>query len=149
MFKRGSNQKSVDYSISQLLNNNSINSVIVLQGSVNNYPAKLLIDSGATSCFISSQFVSKYKLFVTQSDNKSVRLANGEIVNSSQLIKNAIIKTDSKSVQIDLIVLNVSYDCILGINWLTKVNPIIDFQNRSVKFSSLSQISNQSIKSSD
>ena len=136
LFKRGSIQNSVDYSISQLLNDNSINSVIVLLGSVNNYPAKLLIDSGATSCFVSSKFVLKHNLTITQSDSKSVRLANGEIVNTSQLIKNATIRTESKSVQIDLIVLQISYDIILGINWLSKANPIINFQTRSVKFSS-------------
>src|SRR3954466_14225463 len=137
LFMRGSIQKSVDHSISQLLNDNSINSVIVLLGTVNKHPAKLLIDSGATSCFISSQFVLKHKLPITQSDSKTVRLANGEVVNTNQLIKNATIRTESKLIQIDLIVLQISYDVILGINWLVKANPIINFQTRSVKFCSV------------
>src|SRR3954467_2676859 len=83
------------------------------------------------------QFTICTKTPITQSDSKSVRLANGEIVNTSQLIKNATIRTESKSVQIDLIVLQISYDIILGINWLAKANPIINFQTRSVKFSSI------------
>ena len=136
LLKKGYIQKSVDHSISQLLKDNSINSVIVLLGTVNKYPAKLLIDSGATSCFVSLQFVLKHKLPITQSDSKLVRLANGETVSTSQLIKNATIRTESKLVQIDLIVLQISYDVILGINWLVKANPIINFQTRSVKFCS-------------
>ena len=105
---------------------------IMLKGSFKGISAKILVDSGSSGNFISKSFVKAGKLrlgYLKSHARKRIRLANGasEIVNRC-MNGNLVIGSHQESLQLAVIGLQ-GYDFILGMPWLAKHNPEVDWQH--------------------
>ena len=111
-------------------------SLIKLKSTINGIPAIVLVDSGATSQFISSSFVTEHNIKSSPLPKQDfVTLANGSQQAASSIVESACVSISSYTDKIDFVALPlVGYDAILGMSWLTKYNPTIDWRNRSIKF---------------
>ena len=97
--------------------------------------AKTLLDTGASSPFISSNFVRTHNLpRIKLSYAKTMRMANGspvEITEAVNLIQRIGTHTDQCLHYITPI---HNYDIVLGMSWLEEHNPDIDFSSRTINF---------------
>jgi len=112
-------------------------SVMVLQTTLRGHPAASLLDSGASGNFITSQFISKFNIPTSPVRARAVRLADGKLLQVSQMISNVPVTVQKKTVNCDFMVLselNNGHDCILGIPWLERANPTINFRKRTVEW---------------
>ena len=98
------------------------------------YPARVLIDSGSSGNFISADFVARHRLnTVATADQHVVTLADGTEQRTAAMVKQADLSVAHYKGHEDLIVLPLQqYDCILGMPWLAKENPSIDWQKRTL-----------------
>lgn len=110
--------------------------MLVVSGFVNTLAANFLIDSGASSSFINEGFVKQHQIKTQKVDSKRVRLADGQLLTTNLVIHDAAISVHGRTVKLDLIVLKLNHDVILGINWLSTANPIINFNTRTIQFCS-------------
>lgn len=110
--------------------------MLVVSGYVNTRAANFLVDSGASSSFINEDFVKQCRFRTQKVDIKRVRLANGQLLTTSQVVKNADVNIHGRTVKLDLIVLKLNHDVILGFNWLSIANPTINFNTRTIQFCS-------------
>ena len=138
-----SNNKAGPSSVSSISNQAAINqlttptrSLLKLEGSIEGKSAIVLIDSGATGEFISSSFVTEHNIKSSPLPQQDfVTLANGSRQEAASIVKSASISISSYSDTIDFVSLPlVGYDVILGMSWLNKYNPIIDWRNKLIKF---------------
>jgi hypothetical protein len=105
----------------------SSSSLLTFQATIAGKAATVLIDSGASSCFINSSFVQQHSLPLTKltNANTSVTLATGVKVVASHRVSEVEIRIQSYQDKMELIVLPLgAYDVILGMNWLLRINPI-------------------------
>ena len=112
-------------------------SVMVLQATLKGHPAKSLLDSGASGNFVTSQFISKFNIPTSPVQPKAVRLADGKLLQVDRMVSNVPVTLNQKTVNCDFLVLselNNGHDCILGIPWLERADPIIDFKNRTIEW---------------
>ena len=112
------------------------NAMLVVSGYVNTRTSNFLIDSGASSSFINEDFVRQCRFKTQRVDTKRVRLANGQLLTTNQVVKDAAVNIHGRTVKLDLIMLELSHDVILGYNWLSIANPTINFNTRTVQFCS-------------
>ena len=108
-----------------------------LQGKLGGYAARILIDSGASSEFISTKFTLKHKLYLSES-SRSIKLADGSVVSAVGQIslkceldssEGQPLKFTSELTATDL----DGYDAILRTPWLARHNPLIDWKDRTMK----------------
>jgi hypothetical protein len=102
--------------------------LIKLSGQVNKCGAAMMVDSGSTGDFISEVYVKQHKLPVkTYHDSKTVWLADGtqHMVREYALCCVSIGGL-SESVELAIIPL-VGYDVVLGVPWLQRHNPNINW----------------------
>jgi hypothetical protein len=110
---------------------------MVLKTTLDGHPAESLLDSGASGNFVTSQFISKFNISTLPVRTKAVRLADGKLLQVNQMISNVPVTVNQKTVNCDFMVLgelNNGHDCILGIPWLEKANPIINFRKRTIEW---------------
>lgn len=122
--------------------------LLKLNGQVAGHQAVILLDSGATTQFVSSTFVSKGQLRTsTLPDPDTILLADGSMQTTSTIVKSAAIRIGSYADEIDFVSLPLgpSYDAILGMPWLTKYNPSIDWENNIISFIDDEMVSHQLI----
>jgi predicted aspartyl protease len=139
-----SNTKALQSSVpTKALNSLAINqlttptrSLLKLEGSIEGKSAIILLDSGATGEFISLSFVQEHSLKSSSLPQQDfVTLANGSEQEASSVVKSASISISSYSDSIDFVSLPlVGYDAILGMSWLNKYNPSIDWRKKLVRF---------------
>ena len=99
----------------------------VYSGALRRKPARILVDSGSSGNFVSSQFISQHSM-QTQPSKQEVRLANGVRVHTSGTLPAAHLSIGSYQTATALQVADIEgYDVILGQPWLRKVNPAIDW----------------------
>ena len=111
--------------------------LIKLSGVVNKCKAVVMVDSGSTGDFISEQFVHKYKLVSRCYEKvKKVWLADGKehtitsYVDTSIRIGELHEKTELAGIPL------AGYDVIIGIPWLKRHNPVINWDTSKVVVSS-------------
>lgn len=113
-------------------------SLLKLEGSLNGIPVVAMIDCGATGEFIDSKYVEKHSNSIKSSplpDRDFVTLANGSRQEAASIVKSASLSIGSYHDTIDFVALPlVGYDIILGMTWLNKYNPIIDWRSKLIKF---------------
>ena len=112
-------------------------SVMVIQATISNHPARSLLDSGASGNFVTAQFISKFSIPTENVQPRAVRLADGQLLHVSQIVSNVPVTVNRKTVYGDFMVLselNNGHDCILGIPWLELANPVINFQERTIEW---------------
>jgi len=111
--------------------------VIVVNGTIDNWPAKSLLDSGASGNFLTRRFVNEANIQTTPIATKSIRLANGKLLMANEAVIDREVEIKGKIVKNSFIVLdqlNNGNDAILGIPWLEKADPVISFKNRTISF---------------
>ena len=103
-----------------------------LMGKINQHPAGILIDSGATTNFISQQFCQRNKLKLSTIGKQRIKMANQHAVISDQGLVDANIEVFGKRQRVSFVAVDgLKHGAILGIPWLEAV---IDFQNREISF---------------
>jgi len=114
----------------------SIRELIKLNGFVKGRAVVILIDSGATGCFIRSSFVEENRFQQSDLPQQSVvTLADGSQRTTGSLIAGASIRIGSYSDKLDLVSLPLTgYDVILGMPWLYHYNPMIDWRKKTIRF---------------
>jgi hypothetical protein len=115
--------------------------LIKLVGTLAGKPARFLVDSGASHTYVSKSFVTKHSLpTVTKDDDSSVRLsvtlADGTINSSDGSLESVSVRIASYSDDLDFAVTKLSsaYDAILGMSWLHRYNPTIDWKDGTISF---------------
>jgi len=111
--------------------------VIVLNGTIDHWPAQSLLDSGASGNFLTRKFVDEAKIPTTQIQTKAVRLADGKMLKANEAVVNMDVNVKGKSVKCSFIVLdqlNNGNDAILGIPWLEEADPLISFKDRTISW---------------
>ena len=112
------------------------------------HSTEALIDSGANSNFISQDFVNSNSLPVIKlPESIAVRMADGRVSSITHYLPlvnlKAVARHRNHSSVVDLLVVrDLKYPCILGIPWLSKANPIIDWAKGSLKFKELGDFVN-------
>jgi hypothetical protein len=95
------------------------------QGILRQQAVLILLDSGSTSSFISSQLVSQLSLPVSHSAPVAVRIADGHTMHCSSVVKSVTWTIQQYQFQHDLKVLPIpQYDIILGMDWLQLFSPM-------------------------
>lgn len=110
--------------------------LVKLEGTLDKHRAIVLVDSGSTGDFISEKLVQRCKLYKRKYESaKTVWLADGkEYIIQSYV--DSTIKSGDLIERVELAVIPlVGYDVILGISWLTRHNPVIDWSTSTVSVS--------------
>jgi hypothetical protein len=122
---------------------------------VYNQPALILFDSGASHSFISQKFSAKCQLSFYHTKGSFMIATPGGKIATNQLNQSVPIKLGSHIIKTTLLVLGLeNVDIILGANWMTLYQVVLDVASRIVEINSLicgnftlflpSQASNQS-----
>ncbi len=113
--------------------------MFVLSGFVVNrgkeYPVRVLIDSGSSHQYISSDFIRKSSLEIEENRNSShwVQVADGNYMQASGRVHCTLVM-DRYRTRIEARVLEMpQYDLILGIDWLRSATPVIDWEDMSMQ----------------
>ncbi|KAF8748197.1 hypothetical protein RHS01_10968 [Rhizoctonia solani] len=110
-------------------------------------PLKTLIDSGATSNFISPSMVEKYKIPKTQLENPQVvRMLDGTLSQTGRIWHQVqlAVSANGHSHTIPFLVCPIGdTPAILGMTWLTAEAPLIDWQQGLVTFPEQVQIASE------
>ena len=110
--------------------------LLSIEGCLNGFPIKFLIDSGATDCFVSTEFVENKELDLNKRKEKvKINLADGTTRVSKLYIKQACVEFDEHREFIDFTVINIpNYEAILGKSWLDRWNPAINWKENSMQW---------------
>ena len=110
--------------------------VVTGQISVDKISAKILVDSGATHSFVSKKFARKLNRPLEKLGGMfGTALPSGEVLLSTHWLRALPLFIDGKELYVNLIVLDMNdFDIILGMDWLSKYNAIIDCRNKKVVF---------------
>ena len=111
-------------------------SLIKLAGTVAGHAAVFLVDSGATGNFVSSSFVTRTGLHRSvHPSTDTVSLADGVPKPAGGFLPSTPIHLSTYRDRLDLTLTELSgYDVILGMPWLDKHNPDIDWRGKIISF---------------
>ncbi|XP_073133909.1 uncharacterized protein [Henckelia pumila] len=95
---------------------------------------RALLDSRATHYFISEEFTRKRSIeYEKLLGGFTVTIPSGEELSTRNIVRSLELLLQGQSVSADLIVLPMpEFDLILGMDWMTKNDVVIDFQQRSL-----------------
>jgi hypothetical protein len=107
--------------------------LVKLDGTVDKHRAVVMVDSGSTGDFISDKLVQSGKLYSRKYESvKTVWLADGKEHTITSYVESTIKLGDLvEKVELSVIPL-VGYDVILGIPWLKRHNPVINWNTSTV-----------------
>jgi Retroviral aspartyl protease/DNA N-6-adenine-methyltransferase (Dam) len=116
------------------LSSTKASQLIILEGYIAGHTIRVLVDSGAQISIVSKQLVDKHSLQTTFSPLvAAVKLADGTKRAVGNVVPGVKIRLGSFCCKHECLVLdNLSFDVILGMDWLSKHNPIIDWGLKSV-----------------
>ncbi|MCO5558964.1 hypothetical protein L7F22_012555 [Adiantum nelumboides] len=114
---------------------NLSNQVLSLLGFVGKHPLNVLVDSGCSTNFVSTMFVSKLRLPTQQSvEAFQVELADGSYLQCNKKVQQLEFQIQDYQDQLGFSVMPLShYDMILGQSWLYQYDPIISFRDHSIR----------------
>ena len=134
--------KEKETEAAQVMENNQITKsahnrpLISLQGKVNGKDAKLLIDCGATSNFIDQAFITKHSFSTKEriGSKQWVILADGSRKPVELQVEDAVVEMSPKCrfEECFSVMTLQGHQVILGMPWLEKHNPKIDWKSRAV-----------------
>jgi hypothetical protein len=104
--------------------------------------AHVLLDCGSTTNFISKRFVKLNNVPTSNTANSQVvRLADGTVTSSNKISKNFHLSINGRDFCESLLVFPIeSFDVILGMPWLKRHNPVIDWTNDQISFPQLNTL---------
>ena len=111
----------------------------VLKGTVthrsHDYPAHVLLDSGADGQYISAAFVRKAQLSIDTCRNEAkwVKVANGTYSQVPGEVSFTLLMGEYRSRIVARVLDLPDFDIILGYHWLREVNPVIDWKTLRVE----------------
>lgn len=96
----------------------------------------ILIDSGSSHSFISSQFMHLAQLPTVPTKARQVKLANGEWLLTNQKVSQLQWYCQGHTLTADMVVMDMHpYDAILGFDWLqTHSSMQCDWENKTLEF---------------
>ncbi|XP_073024343.1 uncharacterized protein [Primulina eburnea] len=100
------------------------------------YPARILIDTGASHSFLSAAFVDEHEIAtIPLLDTVSVATPAGVYLMSREIVINCVIRFEDNIMITNLIKLAMSdFDCILGMDILTNYRATVDCFHGIVRF---------------
>ena len=102
-------------------------SPIRIRGEFDKKQVDVMVDSGSSGNFISRKLVVKHKMVRDPQTQRKVRLANGMIEKVGECVHGELcIGEHRESLQLSVIALD-GYDLILGMPWLRRHNPRVDW----------------------
>jgi hypothetical protein len=105
--------------------------------SISNYPAVIIFDSGASHSFISAKFSAKGQLPFHHTNGGITISTPGGRVATYQINRHVPIKFGSLVIRTTLLILGLdSVDIILGTDWLSRHQAIIDIAARAIEIHS-------------
>jgi hypothetical protein len=106
--------------------------MIEVEGTINNQPLVILIDSGASHSYIDPRVVES--LHLTRSKHERswlVKLAIGTKRKVTELVKSCSVDMKGMSTKAELNILPLgSYDCLIGMDWLDQHHALLDCCNK-------------------
>jgi len=98
---------------------------IQLKATVQNKTMLILVDTGSSHSFVSSDFVNLAKLPTVPITPQKIKLANGEWMTTRSKVSNLQWLSEGYTFNTDMIVLDLlPYDAILGYDWLKVNSPL-------------------------
>ena len=108
--------------------------------SIDHKPTIILFDSGATHSFISDKFGARLGLDSNPTKTPYLITTPGGKIASNQILRRVPIQLGSKLIKTDLIPLSLDgMDVILGMDWMTQYNVLLDISSRAVEIDSPNQ----------
>jgi hypothetical protein len=105
--------------------------------SIDHKPAIIFFDSGATHSFISDKFGARLGLNSNPTKAPYLITTPGGRIASNQILRRVPIQLGSKLIKTDLISFSLDgMDVILGMDWMTQYNVLLDISSRSVEINS-------------
>ena len=104
------------------------NSMVEVEGMINQTPVTILINPGASLSYIAPQIVEKCKFSVDKFDNSwLVQLATGEKRKVTCFVKECALLMDEFKTTVKLNVLPLgSYDLLIGMDWLEQHKVVLN-----------------------
>ena len=111
--------------------------LLLLQGTLNGFACKFLVDCGASENFVSTGFLSRHNLeFSHQTDQPMVRFPNGDSQSCPGIYSHARINFNGHTTMADFVVTQLPhFEAVLGMPWLKQTNPSIDWDNLTLRVS--------------
>jgi hypothetical protein len=108
--------------------------LLVFDGVVSGRNVSILVDSGASTQFMSERLAAELSLQLTEKKvGNDVRLANGDKIQSNHYVKSSYsIGPFSEIEKFHILALD-TYDLVLGRPWLNRHNPDVDWPKSSIK----------------
>jgi hypothetical protein len=108
--------------------------VIEVEGKIDNQSIAILIDYGTSHSYINSNIVERFHL--QKSKHKKfwlVQLATRVKRKINELVKYFPIDMNGLNTKVDVnIIPLVSYDCLIGMDWLEKYHDVLDCYNKTI-----------------
>lgn len=106
--------------------------LMTIRGKISGYSAKILVDSGATDMFISRKWMQDKDLNIVELTNTiKIELADGKTTESiTRKVEACVQIGDFESLEKLHEVTLGRHDAILGVRWLEKHNPIINWREK-------------------
>jgi hypothetical protein len=101
---------------------------------VNQHPAIVLFDSGASDSFMSQTFASKYDQKIKVVDKGGYCISSvGASISTNQIVRDVLILIRDREYTMDLVVLlRLGIDVILGMKWMNGHGVLIDTSTRTI-----------------
>ncbi|GKC16092.1 putative reverse transcriptase domain-containing protein, partial [Tanacetum coccineum] len=102
---------------------------------LNNRYATTLFDSGADKSFVSTNFSTLIDIKPVELDTRyEVKLADGKVVSTNNVLIGCTLNLLNHSFQIDLMVIELgSFDIIIGMDWLSRYDAAILYGEKKVR----------------
>jgi hypothetical protein len=107
--------------------------VMVLEGTVNQVRTQMLLDSGASHCFVDKVFAERHG-FATTSASRPVKLADGSVQKSLAKVR-LTVRIRRVCIVLDAYVLdmNQQFNVILGETWMIRARASLDYDLKVVR----------------